>query len=82
MDNKGKLLTYTVIHVAPKQFETLTPYAVGILKLTGGPQLLGIIWHTTPDKLKVGMSLEVEYEKPPEIPTKWPTWPRYHFKPT
>jgi len=78
---RGQLLTYTVIHVAPKQFETLTPYPVGILKLENGPQLLGMIQHTTPDKLKIGMTVTVEYEKSTDPQRKWPTWPRYHFKP-
>jgi len=82
LNNKGKLLTYTVIHVAPKQFEPLTPYPIGIVKLEDGPQLLGMIQHITPDKLEIGMTLTVEYEKPEGTQTKWPTWPRYHFAPT
>lgn len=81
VNNTGKLRSYTVIHVSPKQFEALTPYPIGIVKLDQGPQLLGMIMHTTPDQLKIGMDLTVEYEKPtPQA--KWPTWPRYHFKPT
>ncbi len=82
MNNKGKLLTYSVIHVAPKQFEALTPYAIGILKLDDGPQLLGMIMHITPDKLKIGIPLTVEYEKPTSTGTKWPTWRRFHLRPT
>jgi len=82
VNNKGKLLTYTVVHVAPKQFEALTPYPIGIVKLEDGPQLLGMIQHITPDKLKIGMTLTVEYEKPEGTQMKWPTWPRYHFAPT
>ena len=81
MKARGQLLTYTVIHVAPKQFETLTPYPVGIVKLDDGPQLLGMIQHITPEKLKIGMPVTVEYEKPTDPQRKWPTWPRYHFKP-
>ncbi len=79
---RGKLLTYTVIHVSPKQFEAMTPYPIGIVKLEDGPQLLGMIMHTTRDQLKIGMNLTVEYEKPTGATAKWPTWPRYHFKPT
>lgn len=80
VNNTGKLRSYTVIHVSPKQFEALTPYPIGIVKLDQGPQLLGMIMHTTPDQLKIGMDLTVEYEKPTQT-AKWPTWPRYHFKP-
>lgn len=79
---RGQLLTYTVIHVAPKQFEALTPYPVGIVKLEDGPQLLGMIQHIATDKLKIGMTLTVEYEKPRGTQAKWPTWQRYHFAPT
>ena len=82
LKGRGKLLTYTVIHVAPTQFETLAPYAVGIVKLDEGPQLLGMIRGVEPDRLKVGMSLTVDFEKASSTPTtKWPTWPRYYFKP-
>jgi len=78
---RGKLLTYTVIHVAPKQFETLAPYPVGILKLDDGPQLLGMIRGVEQDKLKIGMALTLDFEKPSTTQTSWPTWARYYFKP-
>jgi uncharacterized OB-fold protein len=85
VDHKGTLLTYTVIHVSPKQFETQTPYPLGIVKLDEGLQLLGMIRGVEPDKLKVGMELTVDFEKTPDKPApeseQWPSWPRYYFKP-
>jgi len=78
--NKGKLLTYTVIHVSSKQFESLIPYAVGIVKLEDGPKLPGMIQDVEPEKISVGMSLEVDFDT--TIPSEWPTWPRYFFKPS
>jgi uncharacterized OB-fold protein len=81
LKGRGKLLTYTIIHVAPKQFETLAPYAVGIVKLDDGPQLLGMIRGVELDKLKVGMNLTIDFEKASSTSTtQWPTWPRYYFK--
>ncbi len=78
----GKLLAYTVIHVPPKQFETLAPYAVGIMGLEDGPQLLGMIRDVEVNRLKVGMSLTVHFEKSSsKNVTQWPAWPRYYFKP-
>jgi len=77
----GKLLTYTVIHVAPKQFEAHVPYPVGIVKLDEGPQLLGMIRNIEHDKLKIGMELTIDFEKPSSTQTQWPTWPKYYFKP-
>jgi len=82
LKGQGKLLTYTVIYVSPKQFEVLAPYPVGIVKLDEGPQLLGMIRGAEPDKIKVGMNLTVDFEKTSSTQTQWPTWPRYYFKPT
>lgn len=80
LKNKGKLLTYTVIHVSPKQFESLIPYAVGIVKLEDGPKLPGMIQGVEPEKISVGMNLKVDFDT--TIPSEWPTWPRYFFKPS
>jgi len=82
LKGRGKLLTYTVIHVAPKQFESLAPYAVGIVKLEDGPHLLGMIRNIEPDKLKVGMMLTVDFEKPSSSQAQWPLWSKYFFKPS
>lgn len=78
---RGRLLTYTVIHVSPKQFELLAPYTIGIVKLEDGPQLLGMMRNITPDKLRIGMELTIDFEKPSTTQAQWPTWPRYYFKP-
>jgi len=77
----GRLLTYTIIQAAPKQFEKMVPYPVGIVKLEDGPQLLGMIRGVEPDKLKVGMPLTVDFDKPSTAEALWPPWPRYYFKP-
>jgi len=85
VSNECKLLTYTMIHVSPKEFESSAPYAVGIAKFDGGAQLLGMIRDIEPDKLQVGMPLKVDFEKPSILKqtasTQWPQWPRYYFKP-
>jgi uncharacterized OB-fold protein len=76
----GRLLTYTIIHVAPTQFQNMTPYAVGIVQLENGVKIPGMIKDVPLDKIRVGMSLKMEFEE--TQPTQqWPQWPRYHFKP-
>lgn len=75
---KGKLLTYTIIHFPPIQFQALAPYAVGILKLEQGPQLPGMIKHVKLEELRIGMDLQVDFET--ALPKEWPRWPRYFFK--
>ena len=76
---KGKLLTFTIIHFPPSQFQALAPYAVGIMKLEEGPQLPGMIRQVRLADLKIGMDLQVDFET--AIPKEWPRWPRYFFKP-
>jgi scaffold protein (connect acetoacetyl-CoA thiolase and HMG-CoA synthase) len=77
---KGKLLTYTVIHIAPAQFQSISPYAVGIVELENGVKLPGMIQGTQLEQLKVGMNLSVEFGAC-ETSQSWPHWPRYYFKP-
>lgn len=79
LKNNGKLLTYTVIHISPKQFESIAPYAVGIVRLEDGPKLPGIIRDVQLEGISVGMSLKVGFDT--TKPREWPVWPRYFFKP-
>jgi len=80
LKERGKLVTYTVIHVPPIQFQSIAPYAVGIIELEDGPHLLGMIREVKPDKIKVGMDLVVDFDT--NLPSQWPLWPRYFFKPS
>ncbi|MFQ6095447.1 MAG: Zn-ribbon domain-containing OB-fold protein [Candidatus Bathyarchaeia archaeon] len=75
---RGRILTYTVIYVPPKQFESIAPYAFGIVELEDGPRLAGMIRDVNFDDLKVGMEVELDFE---EASTDWPQWPRYLFRP-
>jgi hypothetical protein len=76
---RGKLLTYTIIHFPPTQFQALAPYAVGIVKLEEGPQLSAMIKNVKVEEIRIGMPLQVDYET--AIPREWPRWARYFFKP-
>jgi uncharacterized OB-fold protein len=78
LDKRGRLLTYTIIHVAPKQFQSMTPYTVGIVKLKDGLKLPGMIRGVEQEGLEVGMELEVDFDT--SLPAEWPVWPRYFFK--
>jgi hypothetical protein len=77
---KGKLLTYTIIHVAPQQFQTLTPYAVGIVQLENGLKIPGMINSIKQEQLKIGMELTLDFGTCSTAQT-WPQWQRYCFKP-
>jgi uncharacterized OB-fold protein len=76
---QGKLLTYTIIHVAPMQFQEMTPYAVGIVQFEKGVRIPGMIRGIPLEMIRIGMQLTVEFEecKPAQM---WPQWSRYYFK--
>jgi len=78
---KGKLLTYTVIHVAPTQFQSMAPYVVGIVQLENGLKIPGMIRSIALEQVKIGMPLSMDLETCPAS-QQWPQWPRYFFKPT
>jgi uncharacterized OB-fold protein len=63
LKDEGKLLTYTVIRVAPSQFVDQTPYAMGIVKLDDGVNLLAQIVDCEPEQLQIGMKLKLEFRK-------------------
>jgi uncharacterized protein len=81
VSGKGKLLTYTIIHVAPPQFQALAPYTVGIVQLENGLKLPGMVSGVPEAELKVGMDLKIDF-KACSTGQAWPQWQRYCFKPS
>jgi len=80
VSGKGKLLTYTVINIAPAQFQALIPYAVGIVQLENGVKIPGMIQGVTQEQLKIGMELTLDFGTC-NTTQQWPQWQRYCFKP-
>jgi len=80
ISGKGKLLTYTIIHVAPHQFQALTPYSVGIVQLENGLKIPGIIQGLTQKQIKIDMELTLDYGSC-SFTQAWPQWTRYCFQP-
>jgi uncharacterized OB-fold protein len=80
VSGKGKLLTYTVINIAPQQFQEMAPYAVGIMQLENGLKIPGMIQGVAQEQLRIGMELAVDFGA---CGTKqqWPQWQRYCLKP-
>jgi hypothetical protein len=79
LPQKGKLLTYTVIHVAPTQFQGMAPYPVGVIELENGVKMPGMI-RVAPEVIKIGMQLVLDFGTCAAAQS-WPQWPRYYFKP-
>ncbi len=60
---KGKVLTYTVIRVAPQQFVDQAPFAVGIVELEDGVRLMGQIVDCDVDSIKIDQKVKLEFRK-------------------
>jgi uncharacterized OB-fold protein len=54
LSGKGELATFTIIRVAPTGFVDLAPYAVGIVKMDEGIQVMGQVVDCNPEELKIG----------------------------
>jgi len=78
LPGRGRLVTYTVIHLPPAQFEAVAPYAIGIVELADGVRLPGMIKNAKFENIKVGMELQTDFET--TVPSEWPQWPRYFFR--
>jgi uncharacterized OB-fold protein len=59
---KGKILTHTVIRIAPGGFEMQVPYTVAIIKLDEGPCVAGQIIDDV-NRIKTGQRVETVFRK-------------------
>jgi len=72
----GRLLTYSVVHIAPLAFQSFVPYPVGIVLLDEGTKLPGIV-RVEPRDIRIGLKLKAAFES--SRSHKWPSWARYFF---
>jgi uncharacterized OB-fold protein len=63
LPNQGKLLTFTIIRVAPEGFADQAPYAVGVVELVGNVRFTTQIVDIPLDDIKIGMPVKVEFRK-------------------
>lgn len=63
LPDTGKIVSYTVIRVAPSQFTDQQPYALGIAELGDDVKVLAQIADCDVDDIKVGMEVKVEFRR-------------------
>ncbi len=81
LPKQGRIVTYTIIHVAPPMLQKLAPYAVAVVKLDDGTPIIGMVKGIAePGQIDVDTRVEVSSEKPEETPD-WPERPRIVLKP-
>jgi len=77
----GKVLTYTIIHVAPHNFEAQAPYPVAIIKLDEGPRVTAQIVDCDIKDVKIGMNVQSTFRKIQQDGSIGAIYYGYKFKP-
>lgn len=63
LSDRGKLVTFTVIRVAPRDFTDEAPYAIGIVELEGGVPIQCQVVDCRDEELKIGVPVRIEFRK-------------------
>jgi scaffold protein (connect acetoacetyl-CoA thiolase and HMG-CoA synthase) len=63
LSGKGELTTFTIIRIAPSGFGDLVPYAVGVVKLDEGIQVMGQVVDCDPEELKIGGRVTTQFRR-------------------
>jgi len=59
----GKVLTYTVIRVAPGQWSDQSPYALAVVEMNDGTRVFGQMTDCNVDEIKIGMEVRTEFRR-------------------
>ncbi len=60
---KGSVVTFTVIHDAPAQFEMQKPYVMAIIQMDEGVRLTSQILDVKPEDVKIGLRVQATFRK-------------------
>ncbi len=63
LPDTGKLLTYTVIRVAPAMWSDEGPYALGVAEMADGTRVMAQITDCDVEKVRIGMEVRVEFRR-------------------
>ena len=63
LPDEGKVVTFTVIRVAPSAYTDEAPYAVALVELTDGTRLMSQIVDCDPEQIELEMPVKIEFRK-------------------
>lgn len=63
LNREGKIVTFSIIRIAPSQFVDQAPYPVAIVELKEGIKICTQIADCELDDIKIGMSVKLEFRK-------------------
>ena len=81
LSGKGKIVTYTIIHVAPEQFEGQAPYPIAVIQLDEEPRITAQIVDCDVGDIKIGMKVKSTFRKIQEDGYIGAIYYGYKFKP-
>lgn len=81
LGGKGEIVTFSIIHVGPEDFEKQIPYPIAIVKLDAGPQLTAQIVDCDLKDVKIGMRVESTFRRIQEDGYIGAIYYGYKFKP-
>lgn len=81
LSGKGKIVTYSIIHVAPEHFEGQAPYPIAVIRLDEGPHITAQIVDCDIDDVKIGMKVQSTFRKIQEDGYIGAIYYGYKFKP-
>ena len=82
LSNRGTLYVYSIVHRSFPGIET--PYISAVVDLEGGGTVKGNLVHIDPDpeKIRMGMAVEVIYEVAPRKDQEGNEYLTYYFQPS
>ena len=63
LKGRGTIVSYTVVHEAPAQYEMMKPYVLAIIEMEEGCRLTSQVIDVEPSKVKIGMRVESAFRK-------------------
>ena len=63
LKGRGKVVTFTVIHDAPKDFDMMKPYVLAIVEMEEGVRITSQVIDVEPSEVKIGMAVETAFRK-------------------
>lgn len=63
LSERGKVVTFTVIHTPPVGYEKYAPYVVGVVELENGVRVLSQIVDCKPEDIAIGIDVEATFRR-------------------
>jgi len=63
LGGRGKVVSYSIIHDAPRAFDMMKPYVLAIVEMDEGVRLTSTIIDCDPGEVKIGMPVESAFRK-------------------